>query len=315
MSPTARVGRSVISPAPEGDLRRWLASGPACSASSRSASALRTPRAGHDDRGLHAALRRIDGIPRRDPVQAGRLHHDPLAPIDQLVVPGPEIHHQVAVGLPESDHGAGGDRIEHQLGGGSRLHSGRAGHDLGPDQDGDADIAAVPQPCRAARSRTERRCAPRGLGPDPEQPLRTAWFRWRQCRSPRLCGPRRARSARARRRRRRPRRPRPSAPAPGDRRRSVPPPSPAASRTSAGTRRHRARRAGRWCRPRRRSAGRRPERPPPPDRWRERSLPGPSTTAAGTPASSAPMRSTISRAEAVSMVELRGLRRSVRRVS
>ena len=93
------------------------------------------------------------------------------------------------------------------------------------------------------------------------------------------------------------------------------PPSRAACRTSAGTRRRRARRAGRWCPRRRRAAGRRRGTPPPPDRWPARSPRAPRATAPGTVASSAPMRSTISSAEAVSMVALRGLRRSVRRVS
>ena len=33
------------------------------------------------------------------PVEPGGLHHDALAPVDQLVVPGAQVHHQVAVDL------------------------------------------------------------------------------------------------------------------------------------------------------------------------------------------------------------------------
>ena len=53
----------------------------------------------------------------------------------QLRVGGLQVHHQVAVGLAQPDHRAGGEDVEHQLGGRARLHPGGAGDDLGPDVD------------------------------------------------------------------------------------------------------------------------------------------------------------------------------------
>ena len=103
---------------------------PACSASSFSASLLGTPRRAMTmavftlPSAASMALRAVGAI------YSGRFHDDALAPVDQLVVPGPQVHHQVAVGLAEPDHGAGGECVQHELRGGSRLHSGGAGDDL-----------------------------------------------------------------------------------------------------------------------------------------------------------------------------------------
>ncbi len=124
-----------------------------------------------------------------------------------------------------------------------------------------------------------------------------------------------ARPSRRSPRSRRPPRLRPTSPAPDIRPRSRRPPSPAACRRSADTRPRRARRAGRWCRRRRRPAGRRRGTRPRSGPTRRAISSRARATAPGTVASSSPMRSTISSEEAVSMVELRGLRRSVRRVS
>src|SRR6185436_10156289 len=61
------------------------------------------------------------------------FHHDALAAIDQLVVGGAEIDHQIAVGLAEPDHRAGGDGVEHEFGGGTGFHPGRSRNDFGAD--------------------------------------------------------------------------------------------------------------------------------------------------------------------------------------
>src|SRR6185503_12989723 len=61
------------------------------------------------------------------------FHHDALAAIDQLVVGSAEIDHQIAVGLAEPDHRAGGDGVEYELGGSAGLHPGRSRHDFGAD--------------------------------------------------------------------------------------------------------------------------------------------------------------------------------------
>ena len=131
---------------------------PACSPSSRSASSRPTPR-----RAITIAVFTLPSASsstraRGVAVESGRLHDDALTPVDQLVVPGPQIHHQVAIGLAHPNHRAGRERVEHQLGGGAALHPGRAGDDLGADRHGDADVAGLLQQARAARSTRPAPC-------------------------------------------------------------------------------------------------------------------------------------------------------------
>jgi hypothetical protein len=76
---------------------------------------------------------------------SSEVHHDPLTAVDQLGIGGLQIHHQVAVGLAEADHGAGREGVEHQLGGRPRLHPGGPGHDFRPGPQHDADIAGLAQ--------------------------------------------------------------------------------------------------------------------------------------------------------------------------
>src|SRR5919112_167877 len=59
---------------------------------------------GHDDRGFDTALGRVDHGPRGTAVQARGLHDNPLTAVNQFLVPGPQIHHQVPVGLAQPDH-------------------------------------------------------------------------------------------------------------------------------------------------------------------------------------------------------------------
>jgi hypothetical protein len=106
---------------------------------------LRYPAAGHDDGGFDTSIRGIDDALRRPAIESRRFHYDAPAPIDQLVVPCPEVHHQVAISLAQADHGARRKGIEHQLGGCAGLHSGGTSHDLGSHENDDADITACLQ--------------------------------------------------------------------------------------------------------------------------------------------------------------------------
>src|SRR6267143_1973539 len=86
----------------------------------------------HDDCRLDALVGLFQEFLRLIARDSANLHHDPLAPVDELVVRGAEIDHEVAVRLSEPDHRAGGDGVEHELGRGSRLHARGARHRLRP---------------------------------------------------------------------------------------------------------------------------------------------------------------------------------------
>src|ERR1051325_4376209 len=77
----------------------------------------------HHDRGLDASAGGLEHLLRGLSIETGNLHHDPMAAIDELVVRRPEIDHQVAEGLAEADHRAGGDRVQDQLRRRARLHA------------------------------------------------------------------------------------------------------------------------------------------------------------------------------------------------
>ena len=100
----------------------------------------------HDDGELHAPLGVVDRGPCRRPVRPADLHEDPLGAIDQLAVGGHQVDHQIPVRLPHANHRAGGDRVQHEFGGGTSLHAGGAGQDLGSrlhvneDVDGSPDL-------------------------------------------------------------------------------------------------------------------------------------------------------------------------------
>src|SRR6267143_3325899 len=86
----------------------------------------------HDDRRLDALVSLVEKfscLVARDPAS---LHHDPLASIDELVVRGAEIDHEVAVRFSEPDHRASGDGVENELGRGSGLHAGGARYRFRP---------------------------------------------------------------------------------------------------------------------------------------------------------------------------------------
>src|ERR1700682_2236135 len=77
----------------------------------------------HDDRRLDALVCLLEKCFRLVARDSANLHHDPLAPIDELVVRGAKIDHEVAVRFSETDHRAGGDGVEHELGRSSGLHA------------------------------------------------------------------------------------------------------------------------------------------------------------------------------------------------
>src|SRR5437764_10435549 len=64
---------------------------------------------------------------------AADLHHNALAAVDQLVVGGAQIDHQIAVGFAESDHRARGDGVEDELGRRTRFHPSRSCYNFGAD--------------------------------------------------------------------------------------------------------------------------------------------------------------------------------------
>jgi hypothetical protein len=99
----------------------------------------------HHDRGAHAPAGGADRGAGRFPGRAGDFHDDPFAPVHQFRVGGPQVHHQIAVGLAQANQGAGGEGVEHQLGRGARLHAGRAGHHFGTGQYRDGDVAGFPK--------------------------------------------------------------------------------------------------------------------------------------------------------------------------
>src|ERR1019366_6913408 len=74
-------------------------------------------------------------------IASGGGHDDAVGAIDELVVGGSDVHHQVAVDRAGAHHHAGGEHVEDQLGGGPGLHAGGAGDDLrtGDRSDGEVD--------------------------------------------------------------------------------------------------------------------------------------------------------------------------------
>ena len=86
-------------------------------------------------------------------LDAEHLHHDAFAAITQLGVGGLQVDHEVAVRLPDANHRAGGQHVEHQLGRGAGLESRRTGHQLRTDVDMDQDVAPITDARRAARRR------------------------------------------------------------------------------------------------------------------------------------------------------------------
>src|SRR5688572_28923489 len=85
----------------------------------------------HHDRELHALTSGLKKSGRLFLGETTHLHHYSPAPLYELVVRRAKIDHEISVGLAESDHRAGGNRVEHELGRGSRLHARRAGDHLG----------------------------------------------------------------------------------------------------------------------------------------------------------------------------------------
>src|ERR1051326_1373902 len=63
----------------------------------------------HDDRRLHDPSGLRENVVRLTSIDAADLHHDALGPIPELLVGRAQVDHQVAEGLAEPDHRAGGD--------------------------------------------------------------------------------------------------------------------------------------------------------------------------------------------------------------
>ena len=242
------------------------------------------------------------------------------APIDakraspELPAGGPEVDHQIAVDLPEPDHGARRERVEDHLGGQPRLHAGRARQHLRPGPRRDDHVGERAQ----RRRRRARDDDGPGAAPPPllgGRPARTASRRSRRSRTPRRAGPRGAAGAPGARRRPDPRRPRRPARAPGGRRRSRPRPARATRRRSADTPRRRAPRAARSFRRPRTRAARLSRARRPPGRRPARATAGPPATLAAARRSSRVMVATRRSVESRSSARRRGFGRSVGRAA
>ena len=75
--------------------------------------------------------------------QSGGCHQDALGAVDELVVGGFDVDHEVAIDGAGSDHDAGGNHIQDQLGGGASLQAGGAGDDLGAGDRRDGDVGVA----------------------------------------------------------------------------------------------------------------------------------------------------------------------------
>src|SRR4051794_32969993 len=65
------------------------------------------PAASHHYRRLHASISGRDDLLCGTAIEPGCLHDDPPTSVDEFVIPGPQVHHQVAIDLAEPDHGTG----------------------------------------------------------------------------------------------------------------------------------------------------------------------------------------------------------------
>ena len=77
---------------------------------------------------------------------------DPLTAILKLLTRHLQIHHQVAVDLPHTNHRSGRDGVEHQLGRRARFHPGRSGDHLWTDERRNDDVEASDQLSRGIRT-------------------------------------------------------------------------------------------------------------------------------------------------------------------
>ena len=102
-------------------------------------------------------------------VVTGGLGQDPDHPAVQLRVLGDHAGHQVGVGVPEPDHGRGGERVEHQLLGGAGLHPGGAGQHLGAGLDADVHVGHRGRLGGRVGARPAR-CGRRSAGPPRSAP-------------------------------------------------------------------------------------------------------------------------------------------------
>ena len=62
----------------------------------------------------------------------------------ELFVGSVEVDHEVALNLAKADHGAAGDEVKGELGGGAGLEAGGAGDEFGPGGEIDFDISGGP---------------------------------------------------------------------------------------------------------------------------------------------------------------------------
>jgi len=73
-------------------------------------------------------------------VAAGGGDENAVGTVDELVVGGRDVDHQVAVDGAGANHDAGGEHVEDKLGGGAGLHAGGAGDGFGTGDGSDGEI-------------------------------------------------------------------------------------------------------------------------------------------------------------------------------
>ena len=94
----------------------------------------------HDDGRLDVPVRHLQQPVGIVVLEAGDDVHDAAGAILELLRSGLHVDHQVAVGLARPDHRAGRQHVQHELGGGAGLESGRTSDDLGADAWGDRQV-------------------------------------------------------------------------------------------------------------------------------------------------------------------------------
>ena len=76
-------------------------------------------------------------------IGSGGLFEDADGALDEFLVLGPNIDHEVAVDVSQACHGSGGDHVQDHLVSGARFHAGGSGENFGSDFSDDGEISGA----------------------------------------------------------------------------------------------------------------------------------------------------------------------------
>src|ERR1035437_7847226 len=79
----------------------------------------------HHDRDRGSIAGGFESLARRVVIGCGGLFEDADGALDEFLILGPNVDHEVAIDVAETGHGSGGDHVEHHFVGGARFHAGR----------------------------------------------------------------------------------------------------------------------------------------------------------------------------------------------